>query len=254
MNGFLAFTKKEFLEHIRTYRVLIMLSVFFLFGMMSPLSAKLLPEIISGMELQGITIILPEATAFDAYGQFFKNITQMGNVVFLLVFGGILSGELTKGTLINILAKGISRRTIILAKYFAALTLWTGCIVMASLVNQGYTAYLFDVTGISNLIFSHFCLWLFGALILALILLSSSLTGGNFGGLILTVVILGVLLILNVFPAVKEFNPVFLNSNNLQLLTGEIQANEFIKAIAVTIGLTLASIIASIGVFKNRKI
>ena len=91
MRGYFAFIKKEFTEQLRTFRVLILFAVFFIFGMMSPLLAKLLPDILSGMELQGMTINIPEPTAMDAYSQFFKNTTQMGVIVILLVFGGIIS-------------------------------------------------------------------------------------------------------------------------------------------------------------------
>lgn len=178
MKGYIAFTKKEFIEQLRTYRVLILLSVFFVFGLMSPLLAKLLPEILSGMDLQGMVIMIPEATAIDAYAQFFKNITQMGIIVILLIFGGVISNELTKGTLINVLAKGLRRHTVILAKYTAILSLWTVTLVFASLVNQGYTMFMFDTSSISNLVFSIFCLWLFGAFLLSLIILSSVLAGG----------------------------------------------------------------------------
>lgn len=44
MRGYLAFVKKELLEQVRTYKLLILLLVFFIFGMLSPLMAKLMPK------------------------------------------------------------------------------------------------------------------------------------------------------------------------------------------------------------------
>jgi len=38
MNNYFAFLKKELLENIRTYKMLIMLLVFFVFGIMNPLT------------------------------------------------------------------------------------------------------------------------------------------------------------------------------------------------------------------------
>ncbi|NLO09703.1 MAG: ABC transporter permease subunit [Clostridiales bacterium] len=254
MKGYLAFTKKEFVEQIRTYRLLICLSVFFLFGLMSPLLAKLLPEILSGMDLQGMVLAIPEATAMDAYAQFFKNITQMGIIVILLVFGGVISNELTKGTLINILAKGLGRHTVILAKYTAMLVLWTLALAFASLVNHGYTMYMFDTSDISNLLFSLFCLWLFGAFLLSLIILSSVLTGGNFGGLILTVVVLGGLLILDLFPKLEKVNPIYLSSHNLEFLTGALMPADALLPVLVTIALLIGNILVSISLFNHKKL
>ena len=253
MKGYIAFTKKEFIEQLRTYRVLILLSVFFVFGLMSPLLAKLLPEMLSGMDLQGMVIMIPEATAIDAYAQFFKNITQMGIIVILWIFGGVISNELTKGTLINVLAKGLRRHTVILAKYTAILSLWTVTLVFASLVNQGYTMFMFDTSSISNLVFSIFCLWLFGAFLLSLIILSSVLAGGSFGGLILTVVVLGGLLILDLFPKLEKVNPIYLTSHNLELLTGGLKATEAFLPVMVTVILILVNIGCSIILFNHKK-
>ena len=254
MKGYMAFSKKEFSEHLRTYRILILFSVFFLFGLISPLSAKMLPDILSGMELQGMVITIPEATAMDAYGQFFKNTTQMGIVVILLIFGGMISNELTRGTLVNMLAKGLGRHTVILSKYTAALTVWTAVLAFAGAVNQGYTMYLFDVSGVKNIIFSLFCLWLFGAFLLALIVLSSILTGGSFGGLILTVTVLASLLLLNIFPDLERLNPIYLSSHNTEFITGSLQTADALWPILVTIGLTVGAIVASISLFSKKKL
>ena len=254
MKGYIAFIKKEFMEQIRTFRILILFSVFFLFGLMSPLTAKMLPEIMSGMKIDGMVIAIPEATVMDAYVQFFKNMTQMGVIVILLVFGGMISNELTRGTLINILAKGLGRHTVILSKYTAALAVWTVVLAFAGLVNQGYTMYLFDTSGIQNILFSLFCLWLFGAFLLALIILSSILTGGSFGGLILTATVLVALLLLNIFPGLEKFNPIYLSSHNTEFLSGSLQPSEALWPALVTIGMIVGAILASISVFRKKKL
>ncbi len=254
MKGYTAFLKKEFMEQFRTYRSLILLSVYFLFGMMSPLTAKLLPELLSGMEMQGVRILLPEAAAMDAYGQFFKNTSQIGTVVILLVFGGMISNELTRGTLIHILAKGLGRHTVILSKYTAALALWTTAFVFSCMVNQGYTMYLFDTSSVNHLGFSLFCLWLFGVFLLSLIILSSILTGGSFGGLILTAAILVGLLLLNLFPNMKRINPIYLSSRNMELLSGGLKPAEALLPVLVTAVLTICALLASVLVFNKKKL
>jgi ABC-2 type transport system permease protein len=254
MRGFLAFTKKEFLEQLRTSKTLILIAVFFLFGMTSPLLAKLMPEILSGMELQGMKIIIPDPTVFDAYGQFFKNCTQMGMLALLLVFGSMLSNELMRGTLINILAKGLPRHTVILSKFLAAAILWTISFCLAALVNYGYTIYLFEVTGINNLLFSHFSLWLFGCFILALVLLSSAITSGNFGGLIVTALGIVIMFMIDIFPNAAKYNPITLASDNMALLSGEQTAGGLIITIIITCGLLIASLIASIVIFQKKRL
>lgn len=254
MKGFIAFTKKEFLEQLRTYKWLIILSVFFVFGMMSPLFAKLMPEIFKGMKIEGMEIVMPEPTAMDAYGQFFKNLTQMGMLVLLLVFGGTLSNELSKGTLVNILSKGLPRYTVILSKYAAAVTLWTTGYLLSAVTNFGYTVYLFKNSSVDNLIFSLFCLWLFGCFVIALILLSSSITTGSFGGLILSAMALVVMIMINALPKAWKFNPITLASKNMELLNGTQTSGNLLAAVLITCGLIMLSLYFSIYLFGKKRL
>ena len=254
MRGFIAFTRKEFMEQLRTSKFLILMAVFFLFGMTSPLLAKLMPVIFSQMDLQGIKIVLPEPTVMDAYGQFFKNCTQMGMLVLLLVFGGVLTNELMSGTLINILAKGLGRPTVILSKYFAAVTLWTASYLMAAVVNYGYTCFLFERSMVSNLLISLFCLWLFGCFLLALIMLSSTLASGNFGGLIVTMITIAVMFLIDLIPDTARFNPITLASENVALLAGGVRAEEILITIFMTLLLTVISLLGAVASFQKKRL
>ena len=254
MRGFAAFTKKEFLEQLRTFKIFILLAVFFLFGMMSPLTAKLMPEIFKNMDIEGMTISIPEPTVIDAYSQFFKNMSQMGILVLLLVFGGILSNELMKGTLINILAKGLPRHKVILSKYAAAIALWTLGYLLAAGTAYGYTVYLFDDAYVPNLIFSLFCLWLFGCFILALILLSSTLTYGNLSGLLLPGAAIVIMLMINILPKTERYNPITLASKNIALLSGEQEVSGLLLTVGITGLLSMICLITAILIFRNKRL
>lgn len=254
MGGFFAFTKKEFIEQIRNFKWLIILMVFFLFGMTSPLLAKLMPDIISSMDMGGLKLEIPEPTVLDAYTQYFKNMNQMGIIVVLLVFGGTLSNELMKGTLVNILAKGLSRSSVLLSKFTAAVSLWSVGFILSAIINYAYTVYLLEDSKVQNLFLSLFCLWLFGCFIIALILLSSVIAAGSFGGLILSAAILAVLLILNIFPKTEKFNPVTLASKNMALLNGAEKAHSIYLTIGITTALIIGCIIVSIQLFRKKRI
>lgn len=254
MKGFLAFTKKEFMEQIRSYKWIIVFCVFFLFGMTSPLLAKLMPDIFSGMDMEGMKIVIPTPTVFDAYTQYFKNMTQMGILIILLVFGGILSNELTKGTLVNVLSKGLSRPAVILSKYTAAVTLWTLGYLLSAVTDYGYTVYLFKNSEVKNLVFSLFCLWVFGCFVLSLILLSSTLTGGSFGGLILSSILILLLLLINIVPKVEKYNPVTLASKNAELLKGTQNVSGLMVTVWITIGLIVTGMAASILLFEKKRL
>lgn len=254
MKGFFAFTKKEFLEYLRNFKFMILLAVFLIFGMLSPLTAKMLPDIFSKIAVKGMTIHIPEPTYIDAYSQYFKNISQMGFIVFLLIFGGLLSQEISKGTLIMILSKGVSRHVIILSKYVVSLIFWTVSLCLSALTTYGYTVFLFKKTAVDHLVFSLFCLWLFGAFVLALILLASTLTTSSYGGLLLTVSGLAILLILNIPPRFQQYNPISLASDNVGFLTGAVHVNDRFTTVWLTIGFTVLILAGSLQIFKRKQL
>lgn len=70
--------RKELLEGIRNYKMIILITIFLILGIMNPLFAKLTPELLSSLADESISISVPDPTALDSWTQFFKNITQMG--------------------------------------------------------------------------------------------------------------------------------------------------------------------------------
>ena len=110
MRSFIALVKKEFLESIRSRKLLILGLLFFLFGVMNPAIAKLTPwlmEITSeSLASAGMTVGEVTVNALTSWTQFFKNI-PMALIVFLLMCSGIFTKEYESGSLILILTKGV---------------------------------------------------------------------------------------------------------------------------------------------------
>ena len=224
MNGFTAFLRKEFTEQLRTYKLLIMLIVFTIFGMMSPLLAKLMPEIFASLGTEGLTINFPEPTYMDAYAQLFKNVTQMGVIVLLLVFAGSMSQELSRGTLVNVLAKGLPRIAVVLSKFVACLTLWaisldavpppsttaTRCTCSAAIPRTHLLLLAACACGCS----ARSC-W-------PLSCSPARCLKGGYGGLLATVAVLGILLLLSMLPGSMHWNPVTLVSVSTGLMDGTV--------------------------------
>jgi ABC-2 type transport system permease protein len=252
MKGFAAFLKKEIMEAMRSYRALILLLVFLLFGFISPGLAKIMPDIFSKIPLGNVTITLPPSTYMDAYAQFFKNMTQMGMIVLLLIFATSMPHEVSKGTLIMPLSKGLSRDAVILAKYSASLLLWTVGYLLAAVVDVGYTWLLFGIFSAPQLLLSFFSLWIFGAFLLSFLLFSGCVASGNYGGLLLSVGILFLLMLLNIVPAIGPYNPLYLASANYDLLLLHIRGADMIPSIAVSVTLTVGMIAGALAVFRKK--
>lgn len=250
MRGFAAFAHKELLGLLRSYRALILLAVLLLFGMMSPLFAKLTPQILKSFSGSGVTITLPPVTMTDAWAQFFKNIGQMGLIVLLLLFGTSLPQEIAGGTLLIPLSKGLSRGAVVLAKYGAALLCWTVGYALAAFVCCGYTQMLFGRFAAPHLLPALFCLWLFGAFLLALLELFGTAVPGSFGGLLLTALTAGVLLAMDAFPRLQEWNPATLATQNAVWLTKA--APHIWLAVWVTGGSIVGCLALCVGLFRKR--
>jgi len=254
MSHYIAFLKKELLESTRTYKLFIMLVVFFIFGIMNPLTAKLTPDLLNALMPEGMSITLAEPTAFDSWTQFFKNVTQMGLIVTVVVFSGILGTELSKGTLINMLTKGLSRGAVILSKYTYMVLIWTMSIVVSFLVTWGYTVYLFPGGEAVNLLFSVFCLWLFGIFLLALLLFAATLVNNNYGCLLITGAGVVVCMLCNIIPNAYRYNPLSLASKNMDLITNTIEASSLYYCIWVAGIFSLIFIASSVMIFRKKQL
>ena len=254
MNDYLVFLKKELIEYARTYKLLILLIVFIIFGITNPLIAKLTPELLASFMPEGMLVAIPEPTALDSWAQFFKNTQQMGIIVLVLVFSGVLSNELSRGTLINLLTKGLSREAVIIGKFLAMLSVWSLSVLLSSLLTLVYTIYLFPGDQVQNLVLAVFCMWLFGAFLLAVLLGSATLVSGNYGSLLLTGLTVVVLLILNIIPGARRFNPISLATRNMELVSNTTEASALFAAIGVT-GLAILGLITlTVYVFRRKRL
>ncbi|QNM05004.1 ABC transporter permease [Qiania dongpingensis] len=255
MRAYGAFMKKEFLELFRTYKWLVMGLVFLLLGIMSPLAAKFLPELMKEFMPEGMQIALTEPSALDAWAQFFKNVTQIGLIILVILFSGSMAFEYGKGTLVPILAKGMPRKTVILAKFTAASATWTGAYLLSFLTAWFYAWYFWRGGAWSAALpFSVFCLWLFGVLLVAASLFGGVLFGTIYGSLLFTGGIVVLQFLLNMVPKVGRYLPVSLASQNMALLQGTAVPADLAWAAVTAAVLTVLFLSASCSVFGKKQI
>ncbi len=253
MSKFIAFTKKEFLESIRNYKLFIILIVFMLFGMLNPLTAKLLPNILaSTFAADGVKFELPQPTAIDSWAQFYKNSSTL-LVVFIVVFSGIIATELSKGTLVNMVTKGLERKTIIFSKFTFVSIMWTLAYCAYFLMTLLYTVYLFP-NNIDYIWISAFYLWVYAELLIAVMILGSVAMQSIYGAILTTGVFAVFLTLLNFVPNVKKFNPLILSSENLNLLNGGCDNSIFIIPLVITLFLIVFILLLAVKLFNKIKL
>ena len=256
MNGFAAFLSKEITQTLRSKHLLIIVAVFLLLGLMNAPIAKLTPLILefAGVgDLSGL-LGIPEPRALDAWVQFSSNVGQMGILAILLICGGTLSGEKSRGTLILPLTKGLGRMGVVLIKFLVTSALWTIGLAIAALSSWLYTTLLFPGETLVNLVWMVLLLWLFGEFLLALIPLSSVLFRGSMSGLIIPGGVLFILLVLGAFPELFFWNPMLLGTNGLALIVEVQTLGDFLAPALCAIVVAVVSVTAALARFRKAAV
>lgn len=256
MKQLIAFSKKEFLEIWRTGKFLILVIVFALFGIMNPAIAKLTPwmmeQFSESLEQSGLILTEVTVDAMTSWAQFYKNI-PIGLIIFLLMFSGILTTELQKGTLINILTKGLSRKIVVIAKTILMMTMWTVSYWMCFLITYSYNAYFWENEIAKHLYFSAFCIYLFGVWLITLVMLLSTIATMTSFVTVGTGSIFFVVYLLSILPDVKRYLPTkLLDASGLLSDIGEVE--DYSLSIGITVSLFIIQLVVGIIIFNKKRI
>jgi len=219
MDGFGVFLRKELREAWRTSRLPISAGVFFIFGVISPLTAKYTPQLLKSLG-GGVQVIVPTPQVADAIDQYLKNVGGNGIFIAILLTMGLVAREAERGTAAFVLTKPLSRPAFLGAKLVALLlTLGVG-VAVAGVITYTYTALLFKPVSVAGFVGASLLILLMLMAYAALTFLGSTLVrsqlgaaGIGLGGLIL-VAVLGAL------PHVGDYTPSGLNQPARDLALG----------------------------------
>lgn len=256
MRQLTAFIQKEFTEVMRNSKLLICAIIFILLGIMNPAIAKITPWLVeqfsNATSGAGMLIQTMEISALTSWEQFFKNM-PMGIVFFVLMFSGIVAAELQKGTLINIVTKGMPRWKIMVSKLILLLVLWTGMYFASYIITYVYNDFYWDNDTVNNIFFSVFCLYLFGVWLISLIILMSALADNSAA---VSIGVCGVFLLsylLGIIPAIQDYLPTKLKGSS-SLIYELAKPADFTGAIVVVAIWSLADIIMGIIIFNKKNL
>jgi len=167
---------KEFKEQWRSKRLLSSLIVFSIFGILSPLAARFMPDFIANMtKEQAINIIVPEPVWTDALLQYVKNISQMCSFILIILTMGIIAKEKESGTMIFLFVKPVKRSSFILSKFMIQYLSAFISLLIASSFCFFYTYLFFEEADIMIFLKINAILLLFVMFIQSLTLFYSTL-------------------------------------------------------------------------------
>lgn len=144
MSSFFVLFRKEFKGQFKTYRFLIVVALFFVFGLGTPLLLKYLHALVPAEDVQ---IGIPEFTAVDAVQSYISSLGQLGLVAAILVAMGSVAGERESGTAAITLSKPVSRGSFIVAKLAALAVTFGAALVVGAAGCYLYTVVLFGNPG-----------------------------------------------------------------------------------------------------------
>lgn len=259
MRGLSVLLRKELLESWRTYRLPVVVGLFALVGLTSPLLARFLPEIVTAAAGDAIGAIpIPTPTANDAVDQVQKNLGQFGALAAIILAMGSVATETDRGTAAFILARPVGRGAFLAAKAVSIGVVLAISVAVAISLGWIYTALLFEPQAIDAWIALGLLTWLALAAWAALTFLASVVTGSAAAAAGLGFVALLLLSIVSAIPSLGSWTPAGLTGPAAALATGastvaDLGADLWIPVVStvVLIGVALGT---SMVAFRRREL
>lgn len=257
MSGFGILLRKELMESWRTRRLPVLAVMFLVIGILSPLTARYLNEILDLALGDQLPMILPDPTAAMALEQLQKNMGQLGALAAIALAMGSVSGELDRGTAAMVLAQPVGRPAFLAAKLLAIAIVLGVVTLLACVVAWPYTAILFEPLPIGGWLAMAALSWLALVAWASLTFLASAVTGSTMAAAGLGFVALVGIGLLAISPALDQFLPTGLTVPAIGLAAGTGAAVDGARLATAVIG-SLVLITAALGgaivVFRRREL
>ena len=254
MRGFKVFLSKEFQEIFRTWRIFILPSIMVVVGLLSPVLAKIMPDIIgsAASSQPGVVMELPTPTTMDAYLTFSKNLFQIVTIAVVIAMAGAVVGERKSGTAILMLTKPLSREGFVLAKVLSNWALLLGSTVAGAVACWAVTQVFF-ANEFADRFAAMTALWaLMAVLFVAAVTLFSVVLNSQSGAAGAGLGLFLAMAILSGWEPARDFSPAGLMSLGNRVLTG--QEASVLWPVVTAAGVAFACVAATMILFKRQEI
>jgi len=254
---FMAALKKEWLENIRKFRLLIVIGVFLLIGILSPTSAKLMPRMFElfekSMDSQGMTLSLNKQPAVaDALLQYNKNFGMIPLFIIILA-AGLVSEEKMRGTAETVLTKPLPRHTFVYSKFFCMLLVLLAGMVTGAISCLFYTNVLFDGLDTGKYLLMNLLLFFYILPFLSIALFFSVMFNSTSASSGAGIAAYFIVLLSGAVPGIAKFTP-----QGLYLCTSKMAQNlpagEWGGPLSSSVIIVFFLVIASTTIFKKQDI
>ncbi len=244
--------KLEWIRLFRTKRWIALLGVYVFFGLVGPLTARYISEILESFG-GGVQVVVPEPVAADGIASYVSNAAQIGLLVSVGVAAAALAFDARPQMGIFLRTRVASVRDIIAPRYLVV----TGAVAAA--FTLGSVAALYESTVLmGSLPFGGWLLGTFlGCLYLAFaVAVVAAVAGRTQSVLVAVIVTVGILLLLPIIgiaPNVGEWLPSHLVGAIDSLVRGG-GFSDYLGATAVTVALTIGSLSLAVRWAQQREL
>jgi ABC-2 type transport system permease protein len=254
VNGYLVFAAKEAKEILRTWRIWVLPAIVLFFSVSGPFLARYTPQIVgavAGAQLGHLT--LPPATYLDSYSGWIKNLSQITLFAIIIIYGGIVSSEVSNGTALLVLTKPLSRVAFVAVKVavnsaFVAVLLGVG-----TLVTWAITAAIFGKAP-SGPLWSGALVWLVLAIFyLALMTLLSVAIGSAAGAAGAGIGAFALLSVAGIWKPLSNYSPAGLAGHAATLAADTATSSVFWPVLTSLAGSVVLAGIAALA-FRRKEL
>ncbi|MDD4029162.1 MAG: ABC transporter permease [Caldisericia bacterium] len=246
------FLRKEVLEILKTPKWIVLTAVFIVFGIMSPIAAKYMNELIAG--IGGLELNLPEPTYIDAYIQFFKNMYGLSIFVVIMTFMSMVVEEKVRGTALLVLTKGLSRTSFLLCKFFAASFFFSVVYALSMGVFLYYTFLLFPDHSMQNVGGSLFLFWLYGVCLIASTLLCSTLSKSHTIAAVSSFAFFMILSLSHLIPRIGHYLPGSYQTMGVEIMTGVKGVASLVVPISFAVVFISVTLFVAVLLFRQQEL
>ncbi|MDQ0232581.1 ABC transporter permease [Metabacillus malikii] len=257
MTQFTVLYRKEVTEMIRNYKILWIPIVFILLGVMQPVSAYYMPQLLDtfGGLPEGTILEMPLPTGEEVLMQVLSNYGMLGVLILVLSAMGIVSAERQSGVAGMVMIKPVPYSSYIFAKWAGLITVTLISLVIGYIASWYYTGLLIETVEFERMIQSIavYSVWL--VFVVTMTLLFSTLMKGNGSVAFLTIIVVFALsTVTSIFEKYMKWSPATMTEHTGKvLMSGELDSS-FLLAFITTIAMIIVVLISSIQIFKHKEL
>jgi ABC-2 type transport system permease protein len=240
----------------RTKRWIALLGVYLFFGLLGPLTARYLGEILdlAGGDLEGATIVLPPPVPADGMAQYVSNALQIGTLVAVVVAAGALAFDAVPEMGVFLRTRVPDVRTILTPRFVVTVVAVVGSFLLGGLAAWYETWVLIGGLGAAEVVAGMFFGSLFLVFVVALVAAVAGRASSVLGTVMVSIVVLLVMPIFGIADAIGRWLPSHLGGALAAIPAGTTTASDYLPATAVTLVATAALLFLAVRFATTREL